>query len=217
MKIFENLNDGTLLTGEELRESFELDKVEGVYADDDISFEDYLKDNHYEEVFLSGEEIENLLTETQNQITFDTYPPVYWDYDKGIENHDYDETITMFTVPYSWYLEWLENSDDKMTDEEFMDNYDWDWTEAMEIDASAEGKIIDEWISYRDGRPYVKPIGAHAPTGKEVALSLDSWEAEWLYNMLNDHAAKCSDEQDAETARSIYGQIENIYPDVRTW
>ena len=151
------------------------------------------------------------------EIAFETYPPCYWDYDRGIENDDYDETIIVFTVPYDWFLDWIKREDEDMTEEEFMDEYDWDWTEAMREDAYRENVVLKEEITYRNGDHYEKPIATHKPTGKEIVLSLDSWEAEWLYNTLDEHASNCKDAQDSYTARSICNLLEKADPTIRLW
>jgi len=152
-KFYEDLQTGELLTTKDLEARFK----EGYRAIDrlDKYIEAEIKDNMIEEVHLSYEEIENLLTEEQNQITLETYIP-YEMFEDGLE--EYDSSL-FFTVPYSWYLQYLEDTYDlaelskhhkpkqgEDLDDAFMEEYTLNDTEPMYAQAVKDGVIISTTI-----------------------------------------------------------------------
>ena len=80
---------------------------------------------------------------------FETYPPIMIDYERGIENPDYDNTIRIFEVPYDWAIDWIEGICE-MTYEEYMDEYTYDDTFEMYTCAIDEGVVISEKIEWRN-------------------------------------------------------------------
>ena len=176
-----------ILTEEDMKKDYEDYKANNEYP---LTYNRYVQDlidsEEFAEVSLSYEEIENLLTEEQNQITFETYPPNSFPDDK------YDETITVFTVPYSWYLKWLEeNYDEEDIDDleegEDLDDwfhrvYTWDDTGSLYDEAFDMDTIINQTIKYRNGDPY--------PKKHNLSLTLD--DIDYLYNLLDLHCAGLS-------------------------
>lgn len=78
-------------------------------------------------------------------IIFDTYPPLVID-DEGNENENYDYELRVFEVPKEWAVKWVEQED---TWENFMQEYTWDETYWMYLDADAAGVIISDTIEPR--------------------------------------------------------------------
>lgn len=139
---------GDILTDSDLRKEYEeckaLDQIDNTCLESFI--EDQIVNGEIEEIELSYEEIECLLTEEQNQITFETFPPY------ELDDYTYDHSLRVFTVPYSWYLRWLEenyfvpetsNRDD---DDYFHAEYIWDDTMLMYDCALEDGVVIKEEI-----------------------------------------------------------------------
>ena len=85
--------------------------------------------------------------------TYETYPPMFSDYENDIENENYDNEMRMFTVPAYWGIKWM-REEAEMTKAEFDTEYTWDDTFSMYEDACREGVIINEWIELRDCRDY---------------------------------------------------------------
>ena len=78
-------------------------------------------------------------------ITFDTYPPMFDDYDACIENDRYDDELQLFTVPEAWATQWITDHLD-MPMKEFMREYTWDETFAMFDAASSQHVVISSEI-----------------------------------------------------------------------
>jgi len=190
-KFYEDLTDTrlhNLLTIEDLEEEIKESTGHTFVSYDRLNsyIEELINKEEINEVFLNSEEIEGLLTANQNQITFETYPP----YD--LPDNKYDETITVFTVPYSWYLAWLEETYDEediddLEEGEDLDDwfhrvYTWDDTGEMYDEASDDELIIKETIKYRNGDPY--------PKKHNLSLTLD--DIDYLYNLLDLHCAGLS-------------------------
>jgi len=154
-KFYEDLQTGELLTTKDLEERFK----EGHVAIDrfDKYVEHEINTDMIQEVFLSLEEIDGLLTETQNQITLETYVPydMFDEYEeKGGDGCPYDSLF--FTVPYSWYLQYLEDNytidqlqhehspkPNEDLDDAFMNDYVFEDSISMYEQAKAEGVIIE--------------------------------------------------------------------------
>ena len=88
----------------------------------------------------------------RNTITFETYPPMFVDYNTYEENTDYDYTMRVFTVPYDWYIRWLKARTfihGYPDDETFQNEYTWDDTLNMYDHAVYEDMIIEEHIEGR--------------------------------------------------------------------
>ena len=152
--IYDGEPSGELQTEKDLREEFEEAKKTGNdYGDETLEayIEDQIVNGEIEEVFLSTEEMENLLTETQNQITLETYAPY------GMEEDDdkADGEVLYFTIPYSWYLDYLEKyytiddlnefhtpEENEDLDTAFLQEYTWDMTIEMYEQADLEKVVI---------------------------------------------------------------------------
>ena len=146
---------GELATLDELKEEYNQDMEQ---YPEDISFEAWLEDRLLEpdfaEVYINYEEIEGLLTESQNQISFETYLL------DGEDQPDeyYDSHLALFTVPYSWYLRYLEehytlddlhefhdvylSEEGEDLDDAFMQEYTWDMTYSMYADAVKDNVVM---------------------------------------------------------------------------
>ena len=88
----------------------------------------------------------------QSTITFETYPDLYSDYENQIENEDYDNTMRVFTVPYDWYLRWLNDGSimhGYPEDEVFQREYTWDDTSTMYDHAVYDDVVLEDEIEYR--------------------------------------------------------------------
>jgi DNA-directed RNA polymerase subunit RPC12/RpoP len=77
---------------------------------------------------------------------FETYPNMFINYDKGIENPDYDNQTRFIKVPMKWAVEWIRSKCD-MTYDKFMEEYTWDETFFMYESALSEGVLISESIN----------------------------------------------------------------------
>lgn len=85
---------------------------------------------------------------TMPYITLDTYPRMFIDYDKKIENPNYDHEVRLFTVPYRWLSE--EMTDITLDlDYWLLNEYDWDQTLALYGAAKHDGVIVDERVIRR--------------------------------------------------------------------
>ena len=77
-------------------------------------------------------------------MTFNTYPPMFIDYDELIENVNYDNEKRVFTVSSEWALKWIdENSHYKFG---FWKEYTYDDTLQMFEDACRDGELISDRI-----------------------------------------------------------------------
>lgn len=79
-------------------------------------------------------------------IVFLTYPPALKDYDKWIENDEYDNQLRAFEVPIWWasefvFITW------RMGLADFIDEYTWDDSYEMYLQAAADGIVISEKIT----------------------------------------------------------------------
>ena len=83
------------------------------------------------------------------EYTYDTYPPMFTDYEAGIENENYDNEVLMFTVPADWATEFIRKNF-HMTVIRFGMEYDWDGTLQIHEAAVLEGVLRKEWIAERD-------------------------------------------------------------------
>ena len=81
--------------------------------------------------------------------TYETYPPMFSDYENDIENENYDHELRMFTVPAYWAIKWM-REEAEMTKAWFDCQYTWDDTFSMYEAACREGVILKEWIEERD-------------------------------------------------------------------
>ena len=81
----------------------------------------------------------------EKSVEFETFPALYSDYENMVENKDYDDTVTVFTVPYEWFINWLDNEPES----DFMSNYTWDDTLSMYNSAMAENVVLSERIERR--------------------------------------------------------------------
>lgn len=87
-------------------------------------------------------------------ISFDTYPDMMKDYERGIENDNYDNELRIFTVPEAWAAGWIkqffyEVELDDLGYDYFETVYSWDDTYQMYSDAHAAGVLIEEHIEPR--------------------------------------------------------------------
>lgn len=82
-------------------------------------------------------------------VTFETYPDMFTDYENGVENENYDHEYRSFTVPRVWATIWIRQYCDGITLAEFENVYEWDWSYQMYENALAEGVIIEEHIEER--------------------------------------------------------------------
>lgn len=81
-------------------------------------------------------------------IVFLTYPPMFEDYERDIENAEYDNQLRAFEVPVWWavdfiFLTW------RMSLEAFLNEYTWDDTYEMYEQAIADDAIVSEEIIER--------------------------------------------------------------------
>lgn len=84
---------------------------------------------------------------------FETYPPMFSDWENGIENENYDDEVLVFVVPEEWGEAWIEKNCNCSV-REFFETWDWDDGEQMNMDANRDGVLIAEWIELRDYRDY---------------------------------------------------------------
>lgn len=80
--------------------------------------------------------------------TFQTYTPMFTDYENGIENENYDNEILVFCVPAIWANEWCVK-EFGMSAEEFSEEYTWDDTISMFEDAKADEVVIESHVEER--------------------------------------------------------------------
>lgn len=161
--IYEGEHTGELQTTEDLRKEFEEAKKTGDdYGDETLEayIEDQIVNGEIEEVDLSTEEIENLLTEEQNQITLETLLP--YDMTEDKDDDYYDNHMLLFTVPYSWYRDYIEENykpewlrgyhepkERETLDESFLQEYAWDDTDRMYGHAVTDHVLMKETIVTR--------------------------------------------------------------------
>ena len=208
MKFYEDLRGLTpnpILTEDDLRKELQTEHTFVSFDRLRSYTQELLTSGKIEEVFLSYEEIENLLTEEQNQITFETYPVDTLP--NGKENPYYDDTMLEFTVPYSWYLQWLEAYDTR-TDEEFHLEYTWDDTLNMYLESIEEGKMIERHEIYRNS-------GEVFPKTCDLHLTID--DIDLLYYLVDDFCANCGDGYDYDRAYFLRQQIKQQVPEVKLW
>ena len=79
---------------------------------------------------------------------FTTYPPMFTDYDQGIENENYDNEIREFSVPKDWVEKYV-STEFTMTLPEFMEEWDWDASYQMFAAAVSAGVLITDCIRAR--------------------------------------------------------------------
>lgn len=81
-------------------------------------------------------------------IVFLTYPPMMEDYERGIENVEYDHQLRSFEVPVWWAVDFIFITW-RMSLEEFLEVYTWDDTYDMYEQAYNDGIIVREEIIER--------------------------------------------------------------------
>ncbi len=79
---------------------------------------------------------------------FETYAPMFTDYETYTENPDYDDQLTVFEVPLEWAEQWVVSNGFKSM-RDFFDNYIWDDTYQMYGEALAQKTVISERIIER--------------------------------------------------------------------
>jgi hypothetical protein len=84
---------------------------------------------------------------------FETYPPMFSDYEGRIENENYDDEVLVFVVPEEWCKNWIQKNCNCSVCE-FFETWDWDDGNNMWTDAHRDGVLIAEWIELRDYRDY---------------------------------------------------------------
>ena len=95
----------------------------------------------------------------ERTITFETYPEPYLNYETGEPNPNFESDLLFFTVPYDWYLKYIDkyysiadlqkfrtHPDDETLDEAFRQEYSWDDTEHMLGVARDDGVVIYEEV-----------------------------------------------------------------------
>ena len=81
-------------------------------------------------------------------ITFDTYPDMFTDYENLIENERYDDEKRLFTVPAAWAINWV-SKECSMDMKDFCSWFTWDITYQMYTDAVIDGVLVSEQIVER--------------------------------------------------------------------
>ena len=78
-------------------------------------------------------------------VTYDTYPNTMLDYDKCIENPNYDNECRIFTVPKAWAENWIHKNFNESIDV-FDNEFTYDDSYQMYEQALHDGVLIEEHI-----------------------------------------------------------------------
>ena len=84
-----------------------------------------------------------------DNIAFTTQPPAFSDYDKLIENENYDNEIREVSVPREWAEAFIA-ANFGMAFDEYLEEWDWDSSCQMYEAALSEGVIASDTISGRE-------------------------------------------------------------------
>ena len=76
-------------------------------------------------------------------VELETYPDMFSDYEKSVENENYDDTSRVFEIPSEFFNSIVDCA------ENFFDTYTWDESEQIYNLALSENKIISEKIVER--------------------------------------------------------------------
>lgn len=81
-------------------------------------------------------------------ISFETYTDMYLDYERSIENEEYDNEMRIFVVPKHWavdfvFIHYMMSLDD------FLNEYTWDESYEMYTSALIDTVIVSEGILER--------------------------------------------------------------------
>lgn len=75
-------------------------------------------------------------------VTFETYAPMFIDYEDYIENENYDNEIRVFSVPKALAVDWI-FIHYRMGYEDFLNEYTWDDTFNMFGDAIKDKVLVN--------------------------------------------------------------------------
>ena len=79
---------------------------------------------------------------------FETYADMFSDYDRYVENENYDNELRQFVVPKGWAVDWV-FIHYRMGFDDFMDEYTWDDTYEMYTSAVKGNVLISSQIIQR--------------------------------------------------------------------